>query len=76
MEYLDLPCDLPCIVAPVLQGDPDGEIERRVFALCRCDIVGACRLALTIRNPFRRAVWLRGFRAATIAAAKAAAAPA
>lgn len=69
---MQLPNDLSRLPAVVLQGDSDGEIERRVFALCRCDIVAAARLALTIENPYRRAAWLRGFRPATLAAAQAA----
>jgi hypothetical protein len=70
MQLDTLSSDLSSLPPVVLQGDPDGEIERAVFALCLVDIVGACRLALTIRNSYRRAVWMRGFRPATIERAK------
>jgi len=69
MKMHNLP-NLSTLPPVVFVGDPDGEIERAAFALCRCDIVGAARLALTIQNVYRRAVWLRGFRPATIAAAQ------
>jgi hypothetical protein len=62
--------DLSALPAVVLRGDPDGEIERAAFALLLTDVVGAARLALTIKNPYRRAVWLKGFRPATIQAAQ------
>ena len=70
MELHNLPADLSSLPAPVPLGDPDGEIERAAFALLLTDVVGACRLALTIQNEYRRAVWLRGFRPATIQAAQ------
>jgi hypothetical protein len=70
MELCNLPTDLPTLPAVVLQGDPDGVIERAAFALLLTDVVGAARLALTIQNPYRRAVWLRGFRPATLDAAQ------
>lgn len=69
MQMHNLPADLSTLPPVVLQGDPDGEIERKAFGLLLTDVVGACRLALTIENEYRRAVWLRGFRPATIAAA-------
>jgi hypothetical protein len=72
MELCNLPDDLSSLPSVVLVGDPDGEIERAAFALLLCDVIGAARLALTIQNPFRRAVWLRGFRPATLQAARAA----
>lgn len=73
IELLSLPADLSSLPALILVGDPDGEIERRAFALCRCAIVGAARLALTIQNRFRREAWLRGFRSSTLQAAREAA---
>lgn len=69
MRTEPLPDDLSTLPAVALQGDPDGAIERAAFALLPGDPIGACRLALTIQNPARRAVMLRGFRPATIAAA-------
>ncbi len=70
MELSSLLTDLSTLPSVVLVGDPDGEIERAAFALLPHDGVGAARLALTIQNAYRRAVWLRGFRPATIAAAE------
>lgn len=71
IKILPLPCDLPA-VAPVVGSDPDGEIERAAYAaLRRGDNIGAAALVLTIRNPFRRAAWLRNFRGATIMDARA-----
>ncbi len=69
MELHNLP-NLSTLPPVVLQGDPDGEIERAAFSLLLADVVGSARLALTIQNEYRRAVWLRGFRPATIAAAQ------
>lgn len=69
MEVRDLPCRLAFFPAPNV-ADLDGEIERAVFALVQAgDLVGAARRALTIANPYRRAVWLRQFRKTTLAAA-------
>jgi hypothetical protein len=68
IELCTLP-DLSMLPPLQFQGDPDGQLERAAFALLPGDVVGSCRLALCIRNPYRRAVWLRGFRKSTIAAA-------
>lgn len=71
MQMIDLPDDLGAhLPAVALQGDPDGEIERAIFAVLETDVVAAARLALTIQNPCRRAVFLRNFRASTLAAAR------
>lgn len=70
MRILPLPCDLPAVAA-IVGTDPDGEIERAVYALAAAgDLVGACRLSYTIENRYRRAVWLRQFRQATIEVAQ------
>lgn len=73
MELETLPADLSTLPPVVLQGDVDGQIERAAWSLLLTDVVGACTLALTIKNDYRRAVWLRGFRQRTIAAAQKAA---
>lgn len=70
MQTHNVPDNLSTLPAPVLQGDPDGVLERAAFALLRCDVVASARLALTISNPYRRAVWVRGFRPSTIEAAR------
>ena len=70
MRLEELPDDLSTLPPIVLQGDPDGVIERAAFALLPHDVVGSARLVLTIQNPYRCAVWLRGFRQVTIAAAR------
>lgn len=70
IDILPLPADLPAVL-PIVGSDPDGEIERAAYAaLRRGDNIGAARLALTIRNPYRRAAWLRNFRRTTIDAAR------
>lgn len=72
IEILPLPCDLRAVAA-VIGSDPDGEIERAVYAtLRRGDNIAACRLALTIAHPYRRAAYVQNFRPSTIAAAEAA----
>ena len=72
IELLDLPAFLPTVPAANV-ADPDGEIERAVAALrLHGDIIGAARLALTIRSDTRRAAWLQHFRPATLAAARGA----
>lgn len=69
INILPLPADLPS-VAPIVGSDPDGERERAIWcALRRGDNIGAARLALSIVNPYRRAVFLKYFRPSTIAAA-------
>jgi hypothetical protein len=69
MQLDTLPPNLSTLPPVVLQGDSDGDIERAAWSLLLVDVVGAARLALTIQNPYRRAVWLKGFRQSTIAAA-------
>lgn len=70
-DILDLPADLPAVLS-VVGSDPDGEIERQVAALLLGgEAVAAAALALTIANPYRRDAWLRQFRPATLAAARA-----
>jgi hypothetical protein len=74
IDILPLPCDLPAVAA-VVGSDPDGETERAAWdAARRGDIIGACRLALTIVHPERRRAWLANFRKGTIDAAELAAA--
>jgi hypothetical protein len=71
IEVLPLPADLRGVPSPNV-ADPDGEIERAIWcALRRGDNIGAAALALTIASPFRRAVFLKYFHPATVAAAQA-----
>jgi hypothetical protein len=68
MHMHNLP-NLSTLPPIVLLGDPDGLIERAAWSLLLVDIVASARLALQIENRYRRAVWLRGFRPATLQAA-------
>jgi hypothetical protein len=72
VELHDLPSTLPTVSAANVV-DPDGAIERALAPLLlQGDTIGAARLALTIRNDYRRAAWLQHFRPATLAAARGA----